>query len=78
MSRKSWADDKLISRLIDNKTEKTRWDNISALRSRPSQELFEKCVKLTESNNPKIRKLGIDILAQLGSPLMPAYVFFQL
>lgn len=71
MNRKSWTDDKLISRLIDNKTEKTRWDNISALRSRPSQELFEKCVKLTESSNPKIIKLGIDILAQFGSPPRP-------
>lgn len=38
MNRKSWTDEKLISRLIDNKTEKTRWHNISVLRSRPSQE----------------------------------------
>jgi len=57
MSRKDWTDDKLISRLINNKTDKSRWDNISALRKRPGQELFDKCVELTKSNNPKIRKI---------------------
>lgn len=74
MSRKNWIDDKIIARLIENKTEKTRWDNISALRERPSQELFLKCVELTKSNNPKIRKIGIDILGQFGLPPRP---FFQ-
>lgn len=71
MSRKDWTDDKLISRLINNKTDKSRWDNISALRKRPSHELFAKCVELTKSNKPKIRKIGIDILAQLGVPPRP-------
>lgn len=66
MSLENWTDDKLISRLINNKTDKTRWDKISALRKRPSEELFVKCVELTKSNNPKIRTIGIDILAQLG------------
>lgn len=66
MSRINWTDDKLLSRLINNKTDKSRWDNISVLRKRPSQELFEKCAELIKSNNPKIRKIGIDILAQLG------------
>lgn len=66
MSRKNWTDDKLLSRLINNKTDKSRWDNISVLRKRPSQELFAKCAELIKSNNPKIRKIGIDILAQLG------------
>lgn len=60
MSRKDWTDEKLTSRLINNKMDKSRWDNISALRKRPSQELFAKCVELTKSNNPKIRKIGID------------------
>jgi HEAT repeat protein len=71
MSRKNWTDDRLISRLINNKTDKSRWDNISALRKRPSQELFAKCSELTQSNNPKLRKIGIDILAQLGLPPRP-------
>jgi hypothetical protein len=66
MSRTNWTDDKLLSRLINNKTDKSRWDNINVLRKRPSQELFEKCAELIKSNSPKIRKIGIDILAQLG------------
>lgn len=66
MSRINWTDDKLISRLINNKTNKSRWDNISVLRKRPSEELFLKCVKLTKSKEPKIRSIGIEILAQMG------------
>lgn len=71
MSRKDWTDDKLIYRLINNKTNKSRWDNISVLRRRPSEELFSKCVELTQSKDPKIRSIGIDILAQFGSPPRP-------
>ncbi|TAH30104.1 MAG: hypothetical protein EAZ06_04325 [Cytophagales bacterium] len=71
MSRENWTDDKLIFRLINNKTEKSRWDNISALRKRPSEELFFKCVELTKSKEAKGRSIGIDILAQLGLPPRP-------
>jgi HEAT repeat protein len=71
MSRTNWTNDKLLSRLINNKTDKSRWNNISVLRKRPSKELFAKCVELIKSNNPKIRKIGIDILAQLGLPPRP-------
>jgi hypothetical protein len=71
MSRKNWSDDKILSRLIVNKTDKTRWDNINALRKRPTIELFAKCVELTKSNNPKVRKIGVDILAQFGLPPRP-------
>ena len=66
MSRKDWTDDKLISRLLNNKSDKSRWDNIRVLRSRPSEEIFLKCVEFTKSSDTKIRKIGIDILAQLG------------
>ncbi len=71
MSRKDWSDEKLIFRLINNKTDRTTWENIKVLRSRPSKELFLKCAELTKSNNPKIRKIGIDVLAQLGLPPRP-------
>ncbi len=71
MSRNNWTDDKLISRLINNKTDKSRWDILSVLRKRPSEDLFVKCAELIKSNNPKIRKIGIDILAQLGLPPRP-------
>jgi len=66
MSRKNWTDEKIISRLINNKTDKSRWENIRSLRQRPSEELFLKSVELTKSDNAKIRKIGVDILAQLG------------
>ena len=66
MSRKNWTDDKLLFRLCNNKSDKSRWDNISVLRKRPSEELFSKCVELTISKDPRIRRIGIDILAQMG------------
>lgn len=66
MSKINWTDDKLLSRLLQNKSDKSRWDSISILRKRPGNELFEKCVEFTKSNDPKIRSIGIDILAQLG------------
>jgi len=71
MSRTNWTDDKLLTRLLNNKSDKTRWDNISAIRKRPSEELFSKCVKLTKSKDPKARSIGIDILAQMGLPPRP-------
>lgn len=71
MSRINWTDDKLLSRLCNNKSVKSRWDNIRVLRKRPSEELFFKCVELTKSKDPKIRSIGIDILAQLGVTSRP-------
>lgn len=66
MSRKEWTDDKLFFRLLNNKSDKTYWDNISELRSRPNNSVFEKCQDLVNSDNPKKRMIGVDILAQLG------------
>jgi hypothetical protein len=66
MSRINWTDDKLLSRLCNNKSDRSRWDNIRILRKRPSEELFLKCVDLTKSKDPKIRNIGIHILAQFG------------
>lgn len=66
MSRSNWTDDKLLSRLTNNKSSKSRWDNIKVLRKRPSEELFFKCVEFTKSKNPNVRSIGIDILAQMG------------
>ena len=71
MSRINWTDDKLLARLLNNKSEKSRWDNISVLRSRPSEELFKKCLELTKSKEQKNRSIGIDVLAQLGLPPRP-------
>ncbi|MEG1199660.1 MAG: hypothetical protein RSD53_09735, partial [Algoriella sp.] len=66
MSKLNWSDEKLISRLINYKTDKSRWETIRILRSRPSKELFEKCIELINSNEQKKKIIGIDILAQLG------------
>lgn len=66
MSRNNWTDDKLIDRLLTNTSDKTYWDNIAVLRSRPSDYIFEKCVYFIKSDNPKENIVGIDTLAQLG------------
>ncbi len=66
MGKINWTDDQLLSRLIHNKSDRSRWDKIAILRKRPSKELFGKCLEFTKSNDPKIRSIGIDILAQLG------------
>ncbi len=73
MSRKEWTDDKLFFRLLNNKSDKTYWDNISELRSRPNKSVFEKCQDLVNSDIPKERMVGIDILAQLGVFPRPFY-----
>ena len=71
MSRENWTVDKLLSRLINNKSDKSRWDNIAILRKRPSDELFNTCSDFTKSDEPKIRIIGINILAQLGLSQRP-------
>ena len=71
MSKVNWSDEKLISRLINYKTDKSRWETIRILRSRPSQDLFEKCVELINSNDQNKKIVGIKILTQLGIPPRP-------
>lgn len=66
MSRKNWTDEKLIFRLVNNKSDKTYWDNIRELCSRANVNIFNTSVKLIKSIKPRDRIIGIDILAQLG------------
>lgn len=66
MSRINCTDDKLLSRLFNNRSDAARWDNIRMLRGRPSEELFAKCVALAKSDDPKHKVIAIDILSQLG------------
>ena len=73
MNRKNWPDEKLFFRLLNNKSDKTYWDNISELRSRPTDEVFKKSLELTKSKKPNERIIGIDILAQLGVTPRPFY-----
>jgi len=83
MSRKDWTDEKLFFRLVNNKSDKTYWDNIRELRSRANSNVFNVCVKLIKSSRPKERIIGIDILAQLGLTPRPFFkesrkIFFEI
>jgi len=73
MNKKDWTTEKLFSRLLNNKSEKSYWDYIRILRSRPNNDVFRRCMELTTSDIPKNRMAGIDILAQLGVPPRPFY-----
>lgn len=66
MGRDKWTDDKLFDRLLNNKSDSSYWDTVGELRRRPSKTVFERCAALTKSDSPKSRKVGIDVLAQLG------------
>lgn len=73
MSRKNWTNEKIFFRLINNKSDKTYWENIRELRSRPTIDVFNHSVKLINSSKPRERNIGIDILAQLGFPPRPFF-----
>lgn len=66
MSRKNWSSEKLFFRLLNNKTNKTYWANVSELRKRPSEEVYEQAFELAQSAIDKEITLGVDVLAQLG------------
>ncbi len=48
--------------------EDTGWDSIMALHWRGSEEVLERSIALTRSNDPVWRARGADILSQLGVP----------
>jgi hypothetical protein len=82
MNRKIWTDEKLFFRLLNNKSDKTYWENIRELRSRDNVNVFDTCAKLIKSSKPNERIIGIDILAQLGLTPRPFYreskkIFFE-
>jgi hypothetical protein len=66
MSRKKWSSEKIFERLLTNKTNRTYWDNISELRSRPNREVFNRAFLLTKAVTTKEQIIGIHVLAQLG------------
>jgi HEAT repeat protein len=66
MSRKNWTVEKLFFRLINNKSDKTYWDNIRELHRRGNKEVFYKGYRLASSKVDKEKIIGIDVLAQLG------------
>jgi HEAT repeat protein len=66
MSRKKWTSEKIFTRLLNNKTQKTFWENVRELRKRPNKEVYNKAYKLAESESEKEKIIGIYVLAQLG------------
>ncbi|MEM7373169.1 MAG: hypothetical protein AAF587_31385 [Bacteroidota bacterium] len=66
MSRKNWTSDKIFSRLRNNKSKRTYWDNIGELRKRPTKKVHAAAVELCRSPIDKEKIIGIDVLAQLG------------
>ena len=73
MSKKDWITEKLFKRLLNNKSKQSYWEYISILRSRPENDVFRQCIKLTSSDIPKNRIVGINVLAQLGVSPRPFY-----
>jgi hypothetical protein len=71
MNLKKCTTEKLFSRLQHNKTNKKEWSYIGELFRRPTEDVFQKCVQLTQSDNVKERKIGVNVLSQLGSDKRP-------
>jgi hypothetical protein len=66
MARENWKSEKIFERLVNNKSQKTYWNNISELRKRATDEIYDQAYKLTKSESDKKKIIGIDVLAQLG------------
>ncbi|MVO09989.1 hypothetical protein GOQ30_12530 [Flavobacterium sp. TP390] len=66
MSRKKWTSEKIFTRLLNNRTQKTFWENIRELRNRPNKDVYDKAFKLASSEIEKEKIIGIYVLAQLG------------
>lgn len=83
MKIKDLTDQELFLRLIKSRSGTTYWKIVSALRSRPSDFVFSKCIELIDSEIIKEKIAGIDVLAQLGVKERPFYketieLFFDL
>ena len=66
MGRKNWTSEKIFDRLVNNKSQKTYWNNISELRKRANEDVYDQAFKLAKSERDKKKIIGIDVLAQLG------------
>ncbi|PQJ69267.1 hypothetical protein [Polaribacter butkevichii] len=66
MGRENWTSEKIFERLVNNKSEKTYWNNISELRKRATEEIYDKAYELAKSEIDKKKIIGINVLAQLG------------
>jgi len=66
MGRENWTSEKIFDHLINNKSQKTYWNNISELRKRANEEVYDQAYKLAKSEIDKNKIIGINVLAQLG------------
>lgn len=66
MARENWNSEKIFDRLMNNKSQKTYWNNISELRKRATEEIYDKAYNLAKSEIDKNIIIGIDVLAQIG------------
>lgn len=71
--RKHWTNDQLFTRLLNNKSDKTYWDNIIELRKRGSEDIFTRCSHMATTGDDIEREIAMDVLAQLGSAPRPFY-----
>jgi HEAT repeat protein len=66
MGRKDWTSKKIFDRLMNNRSQKTYWNNISELRKRATKDIYHQAFELAKSQSDKKIIIGIDVLAQLG------------
>uniref|UniRef100_UPI00404A8B78 hypothetical protein n=1 Tax=Flavobacterium sp. TaxID=239 RepID=UPI00404A8B78 len=66
MGRKNWTNEKIFDRLVHNNSQQTYWNNISELRKRATEEVYNQAFKFVKSDSDKNKIIGIDVLAQLG------------
>ncbi|HAA29453.1 MAG TPA: hypothetical protein DCE56_19350 [Cyanobacteria bacterium UBA8553] len=60
--------EELIKFALTEEDEGAVWETVEILQFRGNSEVFEAAQKLCESNSPKERQLGVDLLGQLGIP----------
>lgn len=64
----NYSNKEIFSRLLNNKSKANYWNYISELRKRKTEDIFEKSISLTKSENINEKKIGINVLAQFGFP----------
>ncbi|MCL9806275.1 hypothetical protein NAT51_12125 [Flavobacterium amniphilum] len=64
----SYSNEKILERLLNNKSDSNYWTYITELRKRKTKDIYAKSVSLTQSKIVKEKNIGIDVMAQFGYP----------
>ena len=64
----NYSNEEIFTRLLKNKSKTNYWNFISELRQRKTEDIFEKSISLTKSENINEKNIGINVLAQFGFP----------